>query len=1405
MSELKESDTKKKTKLSLSKKLPKFKRVKHNGNDKASSLFGDSQGLNETCDFRDASSFNKLKHVSDNKKNEEKEVTVISIKENSATQNDKVDTDSTVYHCLVCNKDLTLYNVQRRQQHVNRCVDKVEDTERKKVEEEKLIEKVRNAVLSCPMCGKNFKSEAGRVSHLKKCSRSNNVPTESLLQLVKDQEREKMENLAAGIIPSELRTKISKSIAPKKRKMKEPKNQYEEDVQVAMAMSSSMNTEQCTSSSNIVKGKDGRKKGKEKLEDVCLLTTLTDEDRQRRMEEKINTILHTSNNDQVVSSTSLFDSELKVHNDSHNLWNIGGHSVDKYDNEQFYVGTLIPPLTMSSGDLGKNLRRMSTIPGREKSFVDKNESVIKTMNTSTNNSVDDIISVSTQTALVLAQLATDDVMDTSTNQNVDSLKSTSHDIEASGFCVETLSLDKSIQESLVSETRCDYKKLINNDKYSDINIITCSGDRLYAHSVILMVRCPTLLKVSKDSTITIEYSTDVILTALRFIYTGEVIVTENSCGELKKLAEQYELPSLVSACDKSIVPIRDDIDSNDNVVNDEHEISVINVKDIWGESDSELDNDSVNNYDNDADNVNNDDVVCCGSDDDNNGDDQSTVDRMDGETFTDSEAMITVTKGSDDQKIHILENSANSEIRTENNVRKCASRVERKRTLLLNKSVSSKSEHSNQLRGSVDPNAMQTDVESYSPKHKKIRLTRLSGSEKISDSINVHSDFDDSIVLSDDSDVETADSTNEVDSAINKKEKLGHTKTKEIGDIRHEIIDSVNPAEVSMVESNHSYNIANSSADLFASPSPEKSNFTGIKLSMTLSANEQSCLDFSSPTSVNSLEKDNVNENVEDQFTDFKESVNCEISTSDVIFGNVGNVTDGVSVRIEDCNDNSGDDLEITGDNFDEIATPSPTFNRSLNNNNARPGSSQIRTKAHYLDMDIRVSPFVKKSLKIFDVNTVKIGDDIKNKITDGYDDHNNNDDHNDNDDFMVLEENEFDGDKCDDRKLINAANIESDNLDVSIDAERHVESYGSHDDEKEIINEQFEGDNEESGKQITSKNPISPKPTDISIQSYNEDVWDDFDDCGIGYEPPIVSPEPLSSPKSSDFKSEHEDVIDLSQNDIDDDICNDDTKQSADNIDFLQDGDDSFIFEVDEDKIDDNKSKIVDNKKTSFKTPTVSTKIDNKKKWIAPSPFTPMPKYNEMATPALKKELHKYGVKPVGKKRMLKMLEDIYQQTHQYETDSEIEDDDDVNSNDKGCHGNASTNISDDNEIQSHSDNSSQYVDFHDLMEESCLHLTTSDSDTSASPQKNVDVTKQLTNYMKSHSELHMKVLTFEPLELDVLKKNVKECGIKCSMDKLMDFLDERCIAFTTKNTRKNRVQKKAGKKKAKHSDAGS
>ncbi|CAD5114348.1 DgyrCDS3486 [Dimorphilus gyrociliatus] len=55
----------------------------------------------------------------------------------------------------------------------------------------------------------------------------------------------------------------------------------------------------------------------------------------------------------------------------------------------------------------------------------------------------------------------------------------------------------------------------------------------------------------------------------------------------------------------------------------------------------------------------------------------------------------------------------------------------------------------------------------------------------------------------------------------------------------------------------------------------------------------------------------------------------------------------------------------------------------------------------------------------------------------------------------------------------------------------------------------------------------------------------------------------------------------------------------------------------------------------------------------IVPSPFTPMPNYDEMNTPTLKGECKRFGVKGLPKRKMKTILKTIYHGTHQYENDS--------------------------------------------------------------------------------------------------------------------------------------------------------
>ncbi|XP_025086812.1 structure-specific endonuclease subunit SLX4-like [Pomacea canaliculata] len=75
-------------------------------------------------------------------------------------------------------------------------------------------------------------------------------------------------------------------------------------------------------------------------------------------------------------------------------------------------------------------------------------------------------------------------------------------------------------------------------------------------------------------------------------------------------------------------------------------------------------------------------------------------------------------------------------------------------------------------------------------------------------------------------------------------------------------------------------------------------------------------------------------------------------------------------------------------------------------------------------------------------------------------------------------------------------------------------------------------------------------------------------------------------------------------------------------------------------------------------------------------------------------------------------------------------------------------------------------------------------DDDVALSQQVSAaDREQMIMNYIRGRSDLYEKVLTYEPLDLVVLKDDLKAASIRCGQQKLMDLLNAKCITFTNKN----------------------
>ncbi|VDH92634.1 structure-specific endonuclease subunit SLX4 (BTB/POZ domain-containing protein 12) [Mytilus galloprovincialis] len=103
----------------------------------------------------------------------------------------------------------------------------------------------------------------------------------------------------------------------------------------------------------------------------------------------------------------------------------------------------------------------------------------------------------------------------------------------------------------------------------------------------------------------------------------------------------------------------------------------------------------------------------------------------------------------------------------------------------------------------------------------------------------------------------------------------------------------------------------------------------------------------------------------------------------------------------------------------------------------------------------------------------------------------------------------------------------------------------------------------------------------------------------------------------------------------------------------------------------------------------------------------------------------------------------------------------------------------------------------FSDLVEESIMICT--EEETQPLKPGEQSLNDKLMEFIRKQPDIQVRILMYEPLELDVLKQKITEAEIKCSMEKLKEFLDDKCITFTMKNMRKSPRKKRRSPKKRK------
>ncbi|XP_046696346.1 LOW QUALITY PROTEIN: structure-specific endonuclease subunit SLX4 [Silurus meridionalis] len=481
--------------------------------------------------------------------------------------------DGGLFFCQLCYKDLSAMSHQLRTQHINRCLDERESsTSRIPAPPPRAASRPR--VPECPICGRGFKSEKTRSTHLKRCSASMGVSPAQLLQALHKQAAELENGQRAG---GSSDTSDSSMPARKKPRKKTPR--MDEDTMVALALSRSLleqekERERDREDERLLQARlssvtsvpppvvqlgagAGRTRGKRrKGAPPPLLLVQDPQAAQTRIQERVSSLLLVPRPPTPPTPT-LMPSALSTHT---LLWLksalSGGGPASLCEFYTAELGAFVQPW------IGAEKEKSPSPPVNwESAAASEERSLAEPGPCCRSNS--SLGMPGTQALTDLVDLAEEGM--TLTQDTYPDIAPAAVEPPLSGFVPEPTEIPRAPKNPTnVSRLCSDLGSMVNNPQLSDVQMQVDNGDVYCAHSFMLYTRCPLLANMVHDAGFGVQeegfpraqrvllndVSGEAVYALLQYLYTAVCTLTHTLIPDLLQLASRFGLSELQHMCEQ---------------------------------------------------------------------------------------------------------------------------------------------------------------------------------------------------------------------------------------------------------------------------------------------------------------------------------------------------------------------------------------------------------------------------------------------------------------------------------------------------------------------------------------------------------------------------------------------------------------------------------------------------------------------------------------------------------------------------------------------------------------------------------------------------------------------------------------------------------------------------------------